>query len=214
MSEQRRAESWPTTIAAGLLIGAVESVLAVAFAALVFAGYLMYFLTDGIGLYLGAAALTLALFAWRAGRRGSVGGLQASSAAVLTIVAASTAVGVYGSVDRAFLTVVAMTLVVTMLCGLVFFVLGMRRRADVIRFVPYPVVGGFLAGIGWLLLKGGIYVASDMSPYLDPVGDLLKAPVLQLWLPALAFGVILLLSVRLLKRPLVIPAVIGIGLVA
>ena len=33
------------------------------------------------------------------------------------------------------------------------------------------------------------------------------------WLPALAFGVLLLVSVRVVKRPLVIPAVIAIGLV-
>jgi MFS superfamily sulfate permease-like transporter len=37
--------------------------------------------------------------------------------------------------------------------------------------------------------------------------------MLQLWLPALAFGVILLIATRLVKRPLVIPAVLGIGLV-
>ena len=40
--------------------------------------------------------------------------------------------------------------------------------------MPYPVVGGFLAGIGWLLVKGGIYVASDESPYLTPIGDLFQ----------------------------------------
>ena len=37
--------------------------------------------------------------------------------------------------------------------------------------------------------------------------------MLQRWLPALAFGVILLVATRLVKRPLVIPAVLGIGVV-
>jgi SulP family sulfate permease len=89
----------------------------------------------------------------------------------------------------------------------------MLRRGNLIRFVPYPVVGGFLAGAGWLLLKGGIYVASGESPSQTPIWDLTDSSVLQLWLPALAFGSILFIATRLVKRPLVIPAVLGIGLV-
>ena len=41
-----------TTAAAGVIIGTVETVLAVAFAAFVFGGYLFSRLADGIGLYL------------------------------------------------------------------------------------------------------------------------------------------------------------------
>ena len=57
---------------------------------------------------------------------------------------------------------IAATLVVTVLCGAVFFALGKFKLGNLVRFVPYPVVGGFLAGTGWLLLKGGIYVASGV----------------------------------------------------
>ena len=213
MFEQRRTAGLLTTVAAGVIIGAVEAILAVSFAALVFGGYLEDFIPDGIALYLGAAALTLAIIAWRAGTRGVVGGMQAATAAVLSVVAATTAVGTFGSPERAFLTVVAATLAVTVLSGAIFLVLGMLRRGNLIRFVPYPVVGGFLAGAGWLLLKGGIYVASGESPSTSTIGDLTDSTVLQLWLPALAFGVILLIATRLVKRPLVIPAVLGIGVV-
>jgi SulP family sulfate permease len=139
--------------------------------------------------------------------------MQAAAAAVLGVVAATTAVSAYGSPERAFLTVVAATLVVTVLCGAVFLVLGMLRRGNLIRFVPYPVVGGFIAGAGWLLLKGGINVAADVPPSLSTIGDLTDSSVLQLWVPALAFGVILLVATRVVKRPLVIPAVLGIGVV-
>ena len=89
----------------------------------------------------------------------------------------------------------------TVLSGAIFLVLGMLRRGNLIRFVPYPVVGGFLAGAGWLLLKGGIYVASGESPSQTPIWDLRDSSVLQLWLPALAFGSILLITTRLVKRP-------------
>jgi sulfate permease, SulP family len=212
---ERRTVLTLGTVAAGIVIGAVEVVFAVAFASLVFAGYFeFYFLDDGVGLYLGAAALTLAFMAWRTGSRGIVGGLQGTGAAMMAIVSASAVVHAAGSPQDIFFSTITAILVATVLCGVVFLRLGARRRGDLIRFVPYPVVGGFLAGTGWLLLKGGIYVASRVSPLFTPLSDLLESSALQRWLPALAFGVILLMAVRVIKRPLVIPAVIVIGVVA
>jgi SulP family sulfate permease len=213
VAEQRPSAGWPTTVAAGAIIGAVEALLAVSFAALVFGGRTEDFIPDGIALYLGAAAVTLGILAWRAGTRGVVGGMQATTAPVLAVVAATTAVSAYGSPERAFLTVVAATLAVTVLCGAIFLVLGTLRRGNLIRFVPYPVVGGFIAGAGWLLLKGGINVAAGVPPPLSTIGDLTDSIALRLWVPALAFGVILLVATRVVKRPLVLPAVLGIGLV-
>ncbi len=220
-----RSEGWPTTIAAGVIIGAVETVLAVAFAAFIFGGLLQENLPDGIGLYLAAAALTVATFAWRGGRRGIVGSVQDAAAAVLAGAASAAAAKAaqlqqvaaivklkdYEAPD-VFLTVIAATLVVTVLCGVFFLVLGWRRWGNLIRFVPYPVVGGFLAGTGWLLLTGGIYVASRVQIHLNRVDDLARPYTLVRWLPALAFGVILLLAVRIVRKPLVIPVMIGIGL--
>jgi SulP family sulfate permease len=222
---EARSQGWLAAIAAGLIIGALEVVLAVAFAAFVFGGVLVTNLADGIGLYLAAAVLTLGILALRAGRRGVVGSVQDAAAAVLAIVAATTAAkssAIARIVEAAavdpgerpdvFLTVIAATLVVTILCGVVFLVLGTFRLGNLIRFVPYPVVGGFLAGTGWLLFKGGIYVASGIVPYLRTVDDLVREHELVRWVPALLFGVILLLATRFVKRPLVIPAVLGLGL--
>ena len=209
-----RTAGLPVTIVAGGIIGAVAAVLAISLAALVFGGgYLADYIADGISLYLGGAALTLGILAWRSGSRGVVGGLQPAAAAVLAIVAATTAVTAFGSIERAFLTVVATTLVVTMLSGAAFLALGTFRSANLLRFVPVPVIGGFIAGAGWLLLKSGIYVSSDESPYLTPIADLFHGELLKLWVPALAFGVILLVATRVVKSPLVIPVVLVIGLV-
>ena len=184
-----------------------------AFAALVFGGRIEDYIAEGISLYLGAAALTLGIFAWLAGPRGVVGGLQPATAVVLATVSATVAVTAFGSIERAFVTVVAASLVVTILCGIAFVVLGTSRRANLIRFVPYPVVGGFMAGVGWLLVKSAVYVSADVLPSLTPIGDLFQSSVLQLWGPAFAFGVILLVATRVVKRPIVIPVVLGIGLV-
>ena len=226
MSEERRSQGWPAALAAGAIIGAVEVVLAVAFAAFVFGGAIPRRLGDGIGLYLVAAALTLGFLAWRAGNRGVVGSVQDAATAVLAVLALSTAyraanivricqtasVGTCEAPD-VFLTVVAATLVVTVLCGVVFFVLGTFRLGNLVRFVPYPVVGGFLAGTGWLLFKGGIFVASGVELHFRTIQLLVSPVTLKHWVPALAFGVLLYVAVRLVNKPLVIPIVLGIGLV-
>lgn len=213
MSDQRRSVGTAAALASGVVIGAVEVVLAVSFAALVFGGYLASFLSRGIGLYLVASAATLAILAWRAGARGVVGSVQDAAAAVLAVIATTTALDAFGSLDRAFLTVVAATVVVTVTTGIVFALLGAFRLGNLVRYVPYPVVGGFLAGTGWLLFKGGIGVAASVQPYLRTIGDLLRREDLMRWIPALAFGVVLLVVSRMVKRPLVIPAIIGLGLV-
>ena len=214
------------SLAAGVIIGAVEAVLAIAFAAFVFGGLLVGRLADGIGLYLVAAALTLGILAWRAGRRGVVGSVQDAAAAVLAVVASTTAAKAadIAKVAQAtglkdyekpdvFLTVIAGTLVVTILCGVVFSALGTFRLGNLVRFVPYPVVGGFLAGTGWLLFKGGIYVASGIEVHLRTVGLMLHSEALKHSLTALGFGLVLLFAVRWVKKPLVIPIVLAVGLV-
>jgi SulP family sulfate permease len=201
------------SVIAGAAIGVVEVVLAIAFAALVFGGYLAQFLADGIALYLVAAVLTLAILAWTAGTRGVLGSVQDATAAVLAVVATTTALATFGGPERSFLTVVAMTMVVTVSTGITLFVLGQFRLGNLVRFVPYPVVGGFLAGIGWLLMKGGIAVAANGAPFLIATRDLLPKDVWVRWVPAVLFGVLMLIAVRVVKRPLVIPVLLAIGVV-
>jgi SulP family sulfate permease len=210
VSEQARTGRWPGVLIAGAAIGLVEAVFAVAFASLVFGGRIFYHLAEGMGLYLGAAFLTLAILAWRAGKRGVVGSLQATGAALLSIVAATTSLS--GSTETGFLSVVAATVVVTVLCGVAFIVLGVRRRGDLIRYIPVPVVGGFIAGAGWLLLLGGVHMAIEEPLFYTDLDEIFEAGAALLWLPTVAFGVILLLAVRIVRKPLVIPVTIGIGL--
>src|SRR4051794_16607909 len=199
MSKAPRTPGTVAAIVAGVIIGAVESVLAIAFAAFVFGGLLATRLPDGIGLYLVAAVLTLAILAWRGGSRGVVGSVQDAAAAVLGVVAATvgdkitqiqqvaqaTGLKDYEKPDI-FLTVIAATLIVTVLCGVVFYVVGRYRLGNLVRFVPYPVVGGFLAGTGWLLFKGGMYVASNIQLTLRSGENLIREYSLMRWVPALA----------------------------
>ena len=58
-----------------------------------------------------------------------------------------------GASTGAFLTVIAATVGRTLATGLTFALLGVFKLGNLVRYVPYPVVGGFLGGTGWLLFK-------------------------------------------------------------
>ena len=200
------------TVSAGAVIGLIEVVLAISFAVLVFSGFLEDKRPDGIGIYLVAASLSLGILAWRSGVRGVVGSVQDAAVPVLAIIAASASLKAFGGPDQVFLTVVAATMIVTLLTALTFLLLGTFRLGNLARFIPYPVVGGFLAGTGWLLTKGGLSVAASMPPQLDKIGQFVDPYELVRWAPALVFGVVLLVATRVVKRALVIPVVLGLGL--
>jgi SulP family sulfate permease len=223
VSDQRPFGRAVSVFSAGVIIGLVEVILAVAFATLVFGGYLVLFWPAGIGLCLLGAAITMGVIAWRAGKRGVVGSIQDAGAAVLALVSYKIAVATFasplqvpgavvkGTPRDAFLTAVAAILVVTTLCGITFLALGTFNLGNLVRFIPYPVLGGFLAGTGWLLLKGGVMVASGTQVRLRTLGQLSGSFLLPRWLPAVVFGGLLLLATRISKRPVVIPA-LGIAL--
>src|SRR5512134_3433290 len=106
MSSRRRTAGWPALLVAGSIIGTIETIVAASLGALVFSGTLQGFLTQGVGLYLGAAVLTLAIIAWLAGRRGVVGGIQVAVAALLPTVCTSAVAKTFGSFERGYLSAV------------------------------------------------------------------------------------------------------------
>ena len=62
--------------------------------------------------------------------------------------AAAIATDLPGAQQRTFLTVVLTISLATLIAGGFFFVLGSLELGNLIRFIPYPVIGGFLAGTG------------------------------------------------------------------
>jgi sulfate permease, SulP family len=214
VSERKRTAGWLGAIGAGTAIGAVEAVLAVAFAALAFNGLVGDFIAHGIALYLGGAAALLAVMALLAGRRGVVGTPQAVSAAVVGLVAMTTSLDAFGGPERSFLTVVLATAIVTVGAGAILVVLGSRGRANLLRFIPMPIVGAFVAGAGWLLIRGGIAISVGEAPFLFPLSALTERDALLKWVPTLVFGVIVLAAYRITKRPIAIPIALVLGFAA
>ncbi len=201
-------------LAAGALNGLLAVVTAVAFAALIFRGPLAAEAEVGLALALFAAAVLGLVIALMSGYRGMVGGI-AEPAAILGLAAAEIA-AVLGQGTGATLlaTVLATLLSASLLTGLFLTALGHFRWGHLTRYIPPPVVGGFLAGVGWLLLAGAVETLTgrDLAP--DDLGALVSVEMMLRWLPAVLLGALVCLLRR--KRPsgLNLPVVLALAVAA
>jgi SulP family sulfate permease len=194
-------------LTSGTVLGVMDVVLAAGFAAFVFSGPLGVHLPAGVGLSLFSAASIMLIVSLLSGFPSSVASVQDVTAAVLGVTAAAIAARV-GEGDDVFLTVVLALTLTTAFAGVTFLVLGGFRLGALIRFVPYPVVGGFLAGTGWLLAIGALGVLAGRSLTLSTAGEFGSADLVVRWLPGVAFGTFLLLLTRKVQHFLAIPAAI------
>ena len=177
---------------AGVIVGAFQVVTATSFAALVFAGDLGVHLPKAVGLGLFGAAIVMAVLA----SRGVLGTAQDVPAAILGVAAVSVSSSLPAAAPETFLTVTLLIAVSSVLVGACFLLLGTLHLGNLVRFVPYPVVGGFLGGTGVLLVEGSIGVMSGSSFSLVEIARLASDGSVVRWLPGVAFGVLLLVLVR------------------
>jgi SulP family sulfate permease len=101
----------------------------------------------------------------------------------------------------------------TLLTGAFFLVLGFLKLGELVRFIPYPVVGGFLAGTGWLLVKGSFGVMADFPLAISNTAALLQPDQLILWVPGTLFGLLLFVGLRRIKHSLAMPAILSLVVV-
>ncbi len=201
---------------AGMVTGLLEIVLTLSFAALIYSGPLSGFVAQGIGLALLGVVLSVILMTLFTSLPGAVGGNQDAATAVLAIIAATVAQNMPANShpQEIFLTVVVAIALTTVITGLFYWALGYFQSGNLVRFLPYPVVGGFLAGTGWLLATGGLGMMTEMPAAFSEITELVQPDVLWRWLPGFIFAVFLLVAFRRSHHFLLLPGMVlgGIGL--
>lgn len=198
------------SLAAGSVAGLLEITLTLSFATLIYTGELSEYLGVGIGLaLLGViiAGLTISFFT---SLPGIVGGNQDVSTAVLAVISVTIVQNMpAGSTSlETFLTVIAAMMLTSLLTGGFLWLLGHFRLGRFIRFLPYPVVGGFLAGTGWLLATGAISTMTNSPILVETVPYLLQSEIILRWLPGVLFAVVILLIGYRTDHFLVLPLMV------
>jgi len=155
LPHELRPERLLPALTAGLIAGILVIVTQVSLAALIYAGDLSGFLSRGLGFGLFACMLTAAVIALTSSLPGMVGLPQDIPAALLAVTAATVAVNMRGlEPQNIFVTVAVSIGLCSLLTALVALGLGAFRLGRLMRYIPYPVIGGFLAGTGWFLVRG------------------------------------------------------------
>jgi len=203
-------------LTAGVVTGFISLALTISYAAIIFTGDLSPYLAAGTGIALISTftiAIVIALFS---PLKGSIAAIQDVPAAII----AATVVTMLGTLEpslssnEAFITVVAFCGLTTLITALVFLGLGYFRLAKLVRFLPYPVIGGFLAGTGWLLTLAGLSLMTGLQLDAASLVQLFQAEQFGLWVFGAVLAVVMVVIAARVKNPLAIPVTLVLATVS
>ena len=193
----------------GLVEGSILLLLITSLALLVFSGELASFAPRGIGMFLFGGLIMQLVVALTSSTPGLVGAQQDSPVAILSLTAITIFAKMSGaSADAKFITILVTIILTSVISGLFFIAIGAFKLSRFVRFIPYPVVGGFIAGTGFLLVRGALGMMLGKTLSLANLGMLFKSEDLLLWLPGFVFGTIALIASRRSKHILTFPVLL------
>src|ERR1043166_5072267 len=207
---QGHYHQWMVSAYVGSVIAIFTIIACLSFGTLIFAGNLSFDVAQGISIALISAVLVGGIVAWRSSYPATIAIPQDRTAPILALMAANIAAPLppSASAEEKSVTILAAIALTSIFIGVVLYLLGRFRMGNLIRFIPYPVVGGFLAGSGWLLAVGSIRVMTGESISLSEPGRLFDHGLAAKWLHGVAFGGLLYLVIRRYKRPVLVPVLL------
>ncbi|MBV9459231.1 MAG: SLC26A/SulP transporter family protein [Bradyrhizobium sp.] len=200
-----------------ILGGTAASVLTVAFglsySLLIFTGPLAPYLSYGVATTFVTSAVLGAVLAFRSSFPFAIGAPDTSTTAMTAILASSLVERMAETSPSApSIEAVLLTFsVASVVTGIVLCCFGITRMGRAIRYVPYPVVGGFLSATGCLILLGAIRVITGLQlqfTTLDQFANLMTAYELA---AAGAMALVLYLIWHRSHTPFGLPAILIIG---
>ena len=202
-----------TGIIGGIVIGFTLVFLEISFAALIFSGNLSAYLAQGVGFVLFGTCAVCLVIAVLSSRPGMIAISQDVPAAIFSVVGVSIVTVIPHDLDSAFHTLIAVIIITSVISGLAFLIMGRFRLGRLVRYIPFPVVGGFLAGTGWLLANGAIGVMLDEPLTFALIPTLFRPDTLLIWLPGTVFAFVVLITLRRIEHSLLVPGLIVGGFV-
>ncbi len=198
------------SLAVGLIVGIENSVLCLAFALMIFTGGLTPYLSLGITILFIGSIIHNVVTAIGSSLPGTLSGVQDGPAVILAVVIATMLAGMpQASAETKLYTALASIILTSLLTGLVCLLLGKFKMGNLVSFMPYPVVGGFLAGTGVLLALGGLQVMTGKSITLLSLGLLFQGNIWIQWVAGVLFAIILFVMIMKINHYLVLPGALA-----
>ena len=177
------------------------------FAALIFSGSLSPYFPQGVGSALISSAIAGTIVALRSSFPFAIAGPDSNATAILALMTAAIAQEIQksGQAEQLFPTVWMAITLSTLLAGLLLYGLGHLHLGRWIRFIPYPVTRGFLAGVDLLITRSSFTVMTDLPLGWVELPLLIQLPILIYWLPGVLFALVLTAVMHYYSYALVLP---------
>lgn len=202
---------------AGLITSTISVAYGLSFAALIFAPPLTPWIAYGIAATFLTTAISAAFIAARGSLPFAIAGPDGATAAVTATMVAHflEQLDSHGAPDDLLAPVMIVMGLSAALAGILLCGLGLARAGGAIRFIPYPVVGGFLGATGWLMVNGAARVVTDQGLSISTLGNLIDPSVMAKLAATGAVAVALYVGLR--RRgdsPYVLPGILLAGVAA
>lgn len=207
--------AWSRDVFSGLIASVLAIAYGLSFAALIFAPPLSTWIAYGLAATFITTAVGGSIVAARSSIPFAIAGPDPTTVAVTaTLVTALLArFAKEGAPDDLLAPVVIIMALSAALSGVLLLGLGLARAGGAIRFIPYPVIGGFLGATGCLMVSGAVRVITDHGLLLSNLDALIEPVSLGKLLPACVIAVVIYFGVRWRKdSPYVLPVILLSGL--
>ena len=202
-----RSKSLFADISLGVTDGLDSTLWCFAFASVIFTGALSVFMPVGIlTLLVGWAFLsTFVVMTTRASMH--MASIDEQAVVILATIGALMVVdmGPAASTSTGLATLLAITMITSLLVGASCYLVGRYRLSQLLEMLPFPVICGFMAGIGWLLLDAGFIVATDLGVADTLNGELKEGNLLQRLLLTITCGAVLTWTVNHFEKSWILP---------
>ena len=197
----------------GLIAGIDNTAAALAIGALIFSGSLAEGMGLGVGVVLLGGALMALFVALRSVQPNSIALVQESTIAVVAAAIAAMAVQSVGDPQAKIATAIVIIGASSIVTGALFWLTGKLKLGGLVRYLPYPVMAGFLAGSGWLLINGASVMLTGYGFGLEFLQSLSEPQIVWRALPAVALALVMFVAVDRLAHPATMPVIMIAALV-
>lgn len=148
---------------AAALMALISLVMSFSFAAMLVHSSHPALLPDMVKAFLFTATLSALVLAWQGSIKGLIAIPLPSAAAMFA--------DLFQRTQPSSEMIWVLLLAGSLMTALLMLLLGWLKLSKIVRYLPLPVLAGFLAGVGWLFIKGGLALVGLQSLTLDAVSN-------------------------------------------
>ena len=202
-----RSKSLFADISLGVFDGLDNALWCYAFATVIFAGAMAQFLPLLVVILLCGWAVLGIFVAFTSDKRLHIVSLDEQAVVILASIAGLMVayMGEQTVKTNGLATMLAVMSLSSLGVAFFFWVIGHYRLTRLLELMPYPVICGFMAGIGWLLLEAGVGIAVNQPISMGLVDALKDTDNISKLLLFLAGAIVLLLAVTTIRRAWALP---------